>query len=74
MIGKFFKYLFIGIVGLIAIGVGLWAVGLAIGLAFLAIKVGVIAAIGYGVYRLLGGGKKPRTPEISEADRKWLES
>jgi Na+-transporting methylmalonyl-CoA/oxaloacetate decarboxylase gamma subunit len=73
MIGKLFKYLLIGVVGLIAIGVGLAAVGVAIGLAVLAIKIGVVVAIGYGVVRLLGGRKK-KTPEISEADRKWLES
>jgi hypothetical protein len=73
MIGKLFKYLMIGIAGLIAISLGLWAVGVAIGLAVLAIKIGVVVAIGYGVVRLLGGGKK-KTPEISESDRKWLES
>jgi hypothetical protein len=28
---------------------------------------------GYGVVRLLGGGRK-RAPQILEADRKWLES
>lgn len=73
MIGKFFKYVMIGIAGLIAIGLGLWAVGIAIGLAVLAIKIGVVVAIGYGVVRLLGGGKK-KEPQISDADRKWLES
>jgi len=73
MIGKFFKYVMIGIIGLIAIGVGLWAIGIAIGLAVLAIKIGVVVAIGYGVVRLLGGGKK-KSPQISESDRKWLES
>ena len=73
MIGKFFKYVMIGVIGLIAIGVGLWAIGIAIGLAVLAIKIGVVVAIGYGVVRLLGGGKK-KSPQISESDRKWLES
>ena len=73
MIGKFFKYLMIGVLGLIAISLGLWAVGIAIGLAVLAIKIGVVIAIGYGVVRLLGGGKK-KPPQISDADRKWLES
>lgn len=73
MIGKFFRYLVIGVAGLIAISLGLWAVGLAIGLAVLAIKVGVVVLIGYGVVKLLGVGKS-KTPEISDADRKWLES
>lgn len=73
MIGKFFRFLVIGIAGLVAISLGLWAVGLAIGLAVLAIKVGVVVLIGYGVVKLLGGGKK-KAAEISEADRKWLES
>lgn len=74
MIGKFFKFVVIGILALIGIGVGLTVLGLAFGLAMLAVKVAVVGAIGYGVYKLVGGGKKSRVPEISEADRKWLES
>ena len=70
---KLFKYLVIGIAACIAIGLGLAALGLAIGLATLAIKVGVVVLIGYGVVRLLGFGKS-KTPQISDADRKWLES
>jgi hypothetical protein len=73
MIGKFFKYLVMGIVGIIAISVGFAVLGVAFGLAMLAIKIGVIVLIGYGIVKLLGG-RKSRTPEISEADRKWLES
>ena len=56
---------------LIGIGIAFTVIGAALALAF---KVAVVAALGFGVYKLLGGGKKPRTPEISEADRKWLES
>jgi hypothetical protein len=71
---KFFKYLVLGIAGLIAIGIGMAVLGLAVGLATLAIKIGVVVLIGYGVVRLLGGGKKKDEPRLSEADRKWLES
>lgn len=75
MIGKFFKFVIIGILALIGAGIALSILGLAVGLAVLAIKVAVVGAIGYGVYKVLGGGKKKdRMPEISEADRKWLES
>jgi hypothetical protein len=75
MIMKLVKYGIMGIAGLIAIGLGLAAVGIAFGLAVLALKIGIVVAIGYGVVKLIGGGsRKPKTPEISEADRKWLES
>ena len=75
MIGKLLKFFVMGIAGLIAIGLGLAALGLALGLATLAIKIGVVVAIGYGVVKLVGGGKrKPAEPQISEADRRWLES
>ncbi|HEY0670809.1 MAG TPA: hypothetical protein VGD27_01020 [Longimicrobiales bacterium] len=71
---KLFKYLVLGIAGLIAIGIGMAVLGLAVGLATIAIKIGVVVLVGYGVVRLLGGGKKKSGPQISEADRKWLES
>ncbi|HEX6066885.1 MAG TPA: hypothetical protein VFZ04_21765 [Longimicrobiales bacterium] len=70
---KLFKYLVLGIAAIIALGLGLAVLGFAVGLATLAIKIGVVVLIGYGVVRLLGGGKK-RPPQLSEADRKWLES
>jgi hypothetical protein len=74
MIMKIVKYGIMGIAALIAISLGLAAVGIAFGLAMLALKIGVVVAIGYGVVKLIGGSKKPKAPEISEADRKWLES
>ena len=76
MIMKIVKYGIMGIAALIAIGLGLAAVGIAFGLAVLALKIGIVVAIGYGVVKLIGGGvsSKPKQPEISEADRKWLES
>jgi hypothetical protein len=71
---KLLKYLVMGIAAIIAIGIGLSVLGLAIGLAAFAIKIGVVVLIGYGVVRLLSGRKKHDSPQISEADRKWLES
>ena len=73
MIGNLFKFIVIGILAIIGIGVGLTLLGIALGLAVLAIKIGVIALVGYGVYRLVGGGK-PKPPQISAEDKKWLES
>lgn len=74
MIGKFFKYAFYGICAIIALSLGLAALGIAFGLAVLALKIGVVVAIGYGVVKLIGGRSKPKQPEISAEDRKWLES
>ena len=73
MIGTIFKYAVIGILALIGIGIAFSLVSFAL---VLAIKVGIVAAIGYGVYKLVGGGrnKQLKQPEISEADRRWLES
>jgi hypothetical protein len=71
---KLFKYLVMGIAACIAIGLGLAVLGIAFGLITLALKIGVVVLIGYGVVRLLGGGKKKDEPRLSEADRKWLES
>jgi hypothetical protein len=71
---KFFKYLAMGIAACIAIGIGLTVLGFAFGLVALAIKLGVVVLIGYGVVRLFGGMKKKEEPRLSDADRKWLES
>jgi len=67
----FFKYLVIGIVALLALKVALTVIGIGIALLTLAIPVAVVAALGYGVYRVLGGGSKS-SRQISEADQKWL--
>ena len=71
---KFFKYLAIGIAACMAIGLGLALLGVALGLAAFALKIGAVVLIGYGVVKLLGGMKKKDEPRLSEADRKWLES
>jgi hypothetical protein len=71
MIASFFKYLIIGLVALFALKFVLAAIGLAIGLLALAIPAACVAALGYGVYRLIAPKK---SKQISDADRRWLES
>ena len=74
MITKIFKYAIVGILALFAIGIAFSLIGIVVGLA---IKVAVLAAVGYGAYRLLGGGgskKPPAERELSAEERKWLES
>lgn len=70
MIGKIFKFLVIGFLALIGIGVAFSLIGIAIALA---VKLAVVGLVGFGIYKLVGGGK-PKPPEISAEDRKWLNS
>ena len=70
MIGNIFKFLVIGFLALIGIGVAFSLIGIAIALA---VKLAVVGVIGFGIYKLVGGGK-PKPPEISAEDRKWLNS
>jgi hypothetical protein len=72
--GTFFKLIMAGIIGIIAIGVVMAVVGMAVGLAILAIKIAIPVLIGVWIFKKVAGPKKPVTPEISDADRKWLES
>ncbi len=78
MLGSIIRFFLIGLLAIAGAGLALGLVGmlfgLAIGLAVLAIKVGVIAAIGYGAYRLFRAVAGPKYKEISAEDRKWLES
>jgi hypothetical protein len=78
MLGAIFKFFFIGILAIAGVGLALGLVGvlfgIAMGLAVLALKLGVVAAIGYGAYRLFRAVAGPKTPQISAEDRKWLES
>jgi hypothetical protein len=76
MISSLVTFLLVGLVALVVVGVVLSVVGavfgLALGLAgFLLFKVAPIVLIGYVVLRLLGRGKRK---QISDADRRWLES
>ena len=66
--GTFFKYLVIGIVALVALKI---AFSLALGLLGLAIAAIPLVLIGWVVYKLVA--PKP-APQISDADRKWLDS
>ena len=70
MIGKIFKFMVIGFLALIGIGVAFSLIGIAIALA---VKLAVVGLVGFGIYKLIGGGK-PKPPEISAEDRKWLNS
>ena len=71
---KFFKYLILGMAALVGIGVGLAILGIALSLAVVALKIGVVVLVGYGVVKLFSLGKTSTEPQLSEADRKWLES
>ncbi len=64
----FFKYLVIGIAALFALKIALGLLGFAFGLALIALP---FAVIGFVVYKIFG--PKP-SKQISDADRKWLES
>ena len=69
MIANLFKYLIIGVCAIFAFKLAIAAIGVAFGLAVVAVPAVVI---GWVAYKLLGGSKKSN--QISEADRKWLES
>ena len=72
--GTLFKLLIAGVIGIIALSIALTLVGLAVGLAVVLLKIAIpVAIIGWVAMKVIGH-KKPKTPEISEADRKWLES
>ena len=72
--GTLLKVLAFGVAGIIALGVVLTVVGLAVGLAtFLLFKVVPILLVGWVIMKVIGP-KKQKVPEISESDRKWLES
>lgn len=64
-------FLLVGLVALVVVGVALSVIGAALGLAmFLLFKVAPIVLVGYVVLRLI----KPKRKQISDADRRWLES
>lgn len=72
MIASLLTYLIVGIIALVALGVVLTVVGAAIGLAsFLLFKVAPILLIGWVAIKLFSRSKRK---QISEADRRWLES
>ena len=70
MIGSFFRFLLIGVLAIVGVGVALAVLGIAVSLAMLALKVAAVVGIGYLVVKWLG----PKPRQITESDRKWLES
>ena len=64
----FFKYLVIGVAALVALKIALGLLGFAFGLAMVALP---FAVIGFVVYKIFG---PKQSKQISDADRKWLES
>ncbi len=79
MLGSIIKFFVIGLLAIAGLGIALGLLGAVFGVAvFLAgllLKVGVIAALGYGAYHVFRAVTgKGRTKEISAEDRKWLES
>lgn len=70
MISTILRLLILGLVGLVVLGVGLTVLGIAVGLATLLLKLAIPVAIGYFVVKLLA----PKRKQLSEEDRKWLES
>jgi uncharacterized membrane protein len=67
MISSLLTYLIVGFLAIVVLGVTLSAVGLAVGLLF---KVLPLILIGYVAVKFFG----PKRKQISEEDRKWLES
>ena len=65
----FFKYLVIGIAAIFALKIAIGILGFVFGLAMVAVP---LALVGFVVYKIFGGGNKEK--QLSEADRKWLES
>ncbi len=79
MLGSIIKFFVIGLLAIAGLGIALGLLGAVFGvavfLASLLLKVGVVALIGYGAVKLFravtGRGKEK---QISAEDRKWLES
>lgn len=69
MIATIFKYLVIGVAALVALKL---AFSIAVGLLGLAIAALPLVFLGWVVYKIAAPKKHER--QLSEADRKWLES
>jgi Flp pilus assembly protein TadB len=61
---KFLKFLLVVFALLLLVWFGFWAIGIVSALLWYAVVIGVIAAVGYGGYRLLF--KKDETPKQLE--------
>jgi uncharacterized membrane protein len=67
MISSLVTYLVVGFLAIVVLGLTLSAVGVAIGLLF---KLLPLVLVGYVAVRFFG----PKRKQISETDRKWLDS
>lgn len=67
MLSSLLMYLVVGFLAIVVLGLTLSAVGVAIGLLF---KVLPLVLIGYVAVKFFG----PKRKQISDADRKWLDS
>ena len=75
MLTSLLTLLVVGLVALVAVGVVLALIGAVLGIAFglagfLLFKVAPVVLIGYLAIRFL----TPRRKQLSDADRRWLES
>jgi len=75
MISTILTFIVMGVIAIAVAGVALAVIGSAIGLAvglgfFLLFKVLPLMLVGYVVLRMVA----PKRKQLSEADRKWLES
>jgi len=61
---KFIKFVLVALALLLLVWFGFWAIGIVSALLWYAVVIGVIAAVGYGGYRLLF--KKDETPKQLE--------
>ncbi|MGH7471245.1 MAG: hypothetical protein ACRENP_25125 [Longimicrobiales bacterium] len=68
MIATFLKYLVIGIAAIFAIGLAFTLLGFAFKVLVLAVPV---ALVGFVAYKIFG---RKSSKQISDTDRKWLES
>lgn len=75
MLTSLLTFLVVGLVAIIGLGIILSIIGAIFGLAFgvagfLLFKVAPVVLVGYVVMRFLA----PKSKQLSEADRRWLES
>jgi hypothetical protein len=72
MISSLLRYIILGFLAIVVLGVAMNVVGLAVGIAaVLLFKVAPLVLVGYFAVKLLSPKKNK---EISAEDRKWLES
>ena len=71
MISSLLTMLVIGFIAIVVLGVAVTAFGMLVGLAAFALKIGVLVGIGWLAVKLFAPKKQK---QLSEEDRKWLES